>query len=187
MMGRQAGIADGGREGGANRQQGLARVLAAIGTVNREFTARGSYPFQGRALGRSQLDLLFVLSQATGTATRSGTGGVGVGGLAAALGVTSGAVTQLVDALRSDGLVTSEVNPADRRGRIIRLTADAAVEVDAFQRDYAVALAPRFDALTTAEVAELERLLNKVQAAPNPAPASTDPGRRPAGEEEMST
>ena len=60
-------------------------------------------------------------------------------------------------------LVTSKVNPADRRGRIIRLTADAAVEVDAFQRDSVVA------------------------PAPNPAPASTDPGRRPAGEEEMST
>lgn len=185
MMGRQAGITDEGREGGASRQQGLARVLAAIGTVNREFTARGSYPFQGRALGRSQLDLLFVLSQAGGTGT--GSGGVGVGGLAAALGVTSGAVTQLVDALRSDGLVTSEVNPADRRGRIIRLTADAAVEVDAFQREYAVALAPRFDALTTADVAELERLLHKIAAAPNPASASTDSGRRPAGEEEMST
>ncbi|MBG6058921.1 DNA-binding MarR family transcriptional regulator [Cryobacterium sp. MP_M5] len=181
-MGRQAGIADGGREGGASRQQGLARVLAAIGTVNREFTARGSYPFQDRALGRSQLDLLFVLSQAGGTGTGSGTGtgtGLGVGGLAAALGVTSGAVTQLVDALRSEGLVTSEVNPADRRGRIIRLTADAAVEVDAFQREYAVALAPRFDALTSAEVVELERLLNKVQAAPDPAPASTARGAGP--------
>ncbi len=176
MMGRQAGSADGGRAGGASRQQGLARVLAAIGMVNREFTARGSYPFQGRALGRSQLDLLFVLSQAGGSATG---GGVGVGGLAAALGVTSGAVTQLVDALRSEGLVTSEVNPADRRGRIIRLTADAAVEVDAFQRNYVVALAPRFDALTTAEVAELERLLNKVQAATDPAPALTARGAGP--------
>lgn len=176
MMGRQAaGTSDGGREGGVSRQQGLARVLAAIGTVNREFTARGSYPFQGRALGRSHLDLLFVLSQAGGVCG----GGVGVGGLAAALGVTSGAVTQLVDALRSEGLVTSEVNPADRRGRIIRLTADAAVEVDAFQRAYVAALAPRFDALTTAEVAELERLLNKVAAAPNPAPASTGRGAGP--------
>ncbi|TFD76024.1 MarR family winged helix-turn-helix transcriptional regulator [Cryobacterium fucosi] len=181
-MGGQARITDGGRVSGTSRQRGLARVLAAIGAVNREFTARGSYPFQGRALGRSQLDLLFVLSQADG---------VGVGGLAAALGVTSGAVTQLVDALRVDGLVTSEVNPADRRGRIIRLTGGAAAEVDAFQREYVAALAPRFDALTTAEVAELERLLNKVakppnaapNAAPNPAPRSADPGRRPAGDE----
>ena len=139
-----------------SRDTGLALVVAALSSVTREFTARGNYPFKSRSLGRSQLDVLCVLSEADDA-------GVGVGGLAAALGVTSGAVTQLVDTLRAAGWVTSEVNPADRLARIIRLTAAAEGDLDAFRQDYVSSLAPRFASLTAAEIAELGRLLRTVQ------------------------
>ena len=81
---------------------------------------------------------------------------------AAALGVTSSAVTQSVDVLRSAVWVTSEVNPDDRRARIVRLTDTAASELEAFRQDCVSSLAPRFDALTAAEMVELGRLLRKV-------------------------
>lgn len=138
-----------------SRQDELQRIIEAIGTLTREFNARGRYPFRGRSIGRSQLNAVFVVSQ---------TDGLSVGKLAAALQVTSGAVSQVVDSLQQGGWVTVQVNPADRRGRIIRLTDDARREVNAFQQDYFAALAPRFDALNTAEVAELDRLLHTLSS-----------------------
>lgn len=135
------------------REAHLASVIEAIGVMTREFNARGSYPFKDRSLRRAQMDLLFALSRRDA---------LSVGGLAAELRVTSGAVSQVVDGLRAVGLVTNDVNPADSRGRIIRLTDIARHEVDAFQQDYITSLAPRFDALSAAEVAELDRLLGKL-------------------------
>ena len=97
------------------------------------------------------MNLLFALSRSDGSSVTE---------LARQLRVTSRAVSQTVDTLRAAGLVTSDVNPADRRGRIIRLTPEAAVEVDEFQRGYFDAIAPRFDALSVEEIVELDRILS---------------------------
>ena len=97
------------------------------------------------------MTLLFVLSRRAG---------VSVSELAEGLRVTSSAVSQAVDALRGVGLVTSETNPADRWSRIIRLTDAARVEVDRFQQAYFEGIAPRFDALSVAEIGELDRILS---------------------------
>ena len=96
------------------------------------------------------MNLLFALSQSEG---------ISVAQLAERLQVTSGAVSQTVDVLREAGLVTSDVNPADRRGRILRLTPEARVEVDQFQQSYFDGLAPRFASLSLGEIVELDRIL----------------------------
>lgn len=137
------------------RQQSLARVIERIAVVTRDVTARGGYPFTSLGLGRAPMNLLFVLAR---------NDGLRVAELAERLGVTSGAVTQSVDALKAADLVTSEVDADDRRGRVIRLSNHARGEIEGFEQQYLVAVMPAFDALTTADVLELDRILAAVRA-----------------------
>ncbi len=141
------------REETATRAATLARVIERIGVLTRDFAASGTYPFKSRGLTRGQMNAMFVLSRSEESS---------VAELAAKLRVTSGAVSQTVDALKAQGLVTSDVNEADRRGRVIRLTPEARVEVDAFERGYFEAIAPRFDSLTAQDIGELDRILGAI-------------------------
>lgn len=137
------------------RAESLARVIERIAVVTREVTARGGYPFKALGLGRAPMNLLFVLARSDG---------LRVAELAERLGITSGAVTQSVDALKAAGLVTSEVDADDRRGRVIRLSDEARREIEGFERQYIEAVAPAFDALSTDDVLELDRILAAVRA-----------------------
>ncbi|MBI5160699.1 MAG: winged helix-turn-helix transcriptional regulator [Micrococcales bacterium] len=135
------------------RGEHLARVLDAIGVLTRDFAASGRRPFPGRSLGRSHNHALVAHSRRASLT---------VGELAERLAVTSAAVTQLLEALRTEELVTVEVDAADRRRRVVRLTEAARAEVAAFQSRYADDLAGRFAPLTDAEVAQLDRLLGRL-------------------------
>ncbi len=135
------------------RAESLARVIERMAIVTREVNARGAYPFKTLGLRRAAMNLLFALARSDGAR---------VAELAERLGITSGAVTQTVDALRELGLVSSDVSPDDRRGRVISLTAEARTEIDGFERQYIEAVAPAFDALSTADVLELDRILSAV-------------------------
>lgn len=136
------------------RAEHLARVIDAIGALTREFAASGRRPFGDRGLGRSHYDILFALSRDPA---------LGVGALAERLAVTSAAISQLLEALRRERLVLVEIDSADRRRRVVRLTAEARAEVDAFQLRYAEDLAPRFQALSADELAHLDRLLARLR------------------------
>jgi DNA-binding MarR family transcriptional regulator len=137
----------------AERVAQLHGILRSMSTVTRLFEARGEYPFKTRALGRRQMDVLFFVSQ-TEHAT--------VGQLADALRVTSGAVSQILESLQQTGVVLVEVDPADRRNRLVRMTPTAADEVHRFQNDYVNTLLPQFAGLSTPELCELNRLLTKI-------------------------
>lgn len=141
------------REETATRATTLARVIERIGVLTRDFAASGTYPFKSRGLTRAQMNAMFVLSRANESS---------VAELAAKLRVTSGAVSQTVDALKAQGLVTSDVNEVDRRGRVIRLTDEARVEVDDFERGYLDAIAPRFNDISSHDIAELDRILGAI-------------------------
>lgn len=138
---------------GRTREQTLARVIERIGVLTRDFAASGNYPFKSRGLTRAQMNAMFALSRVDESS---------VAELAARLRVTSGAVSQTVEVLKAQHLVTSDVNEADRRGRVIRLTGEARIEVDAFERDYLDAIAPRFDSLSAHDIAELDRILGAI-------------------------
>jgi DNA-binding MarR family transcriptional regulator len=138
------------------RDELLADAIDTMASLTRDLAAAGSYPFRERHLGRARMNVLYQLSRI---------GGLGIGALAALLDVTSGAVSQHVDLLRKAGLVTVDVDPADARARIVRLTDHAHAEVGEFQRGWIEAIAPRFDDLTTDEVADLRRLLSLVRPA----------------------
>lgn len=133
------------------RAESLARVIERMAIVTREVNARGAYPFKALGLGRASMNLLFSLARSDGAR---------VAELAERLGITSGAVTQTVDALREAGLVTSEVSPDDRRGRVISLSDSAGSEIERFEQQYIAAVVPAFDVLSTGDVLELDRILS---------------------------
>lgn len=137
------------------RRDALARVIEHIAVLTREVNVRGTYPFKQRRLSRGQMNLLFALSRSDGQ---------NVSDLARTLGVTNGAVSQTVDALRAGGLLTSEVSASDRRGRIIRLTDGARAEVSDFENSYFDAVAPRFEGLSTDDLIQLDRILGSLGA-----------------------
>lgn len=136
-----------------DREALVAAILQQVAGVARELTAARSRPFGEHRLSRSQLDALFVLAHSPRAVT--------AGDLAELLTVTPGAVTQLVAGLRDLGLVVSVTPEGDGRVRVIRLAASARAQVDAFEQEAAARLTPRFDALDTAELRELARLLTK--------------------------
>lgn len=136
------------------RLRSVAAVLDAVTLLDRELRTLGQEPFEGRRLGRSQLAVLFLLARAPGP--------VAVSQLAGGLGITAGAVTQTIDGLRAAGLVSSTVNPADGRSRLLALTPAAAGEVAAFERRFAERMMPRFEALSDEELASLAQLLARL-------------------------
>jgi len=158
------------------RAQSLARVIERMAVVTREASARGAYPFKALGLGRATMNLLFTLARGDGAR---------VAELADRLGITSGAVSQTVDTLRAAGLVTSEVSADDKRGRVIRLSLEARREIDGFERRYVDAVAPAFDALSTADVLELDRILSAVRVAAESAHPLQRSATRPANARDL--
>ena len=76
--------------------------------------------------------------------------------------VTSGTMTNRVDRLASKGLVTRGPDPADRRGVLVRLTADGRRRVDAALEELLEQERELLDGLTTAQQASLAGLLRTV-------------------------
>ncbi|MFF2369134.1 MarR family winged helix-turn-helix transcriptional regulator [Agromyces sp. NPDC058110] len=136
----------------------VASVLESVTLLARAITAEQKAPFGERGLSGTQMQALFTLAHSRRAVTP--------GRLAATLGVTPGAVTQLVDGLRGESLVQTSVNPADARSRVISLTTDAAREVERFERAVIARLAPRFDRLDEADLDRLSALLHSITEEP---------------------
>lgn len=137
-----------------NRKTHIQDILQSIGSINREFNARGNYPFKDYSLGRSQMEILFLLSQKERSVKQ----------LSLHLHVTSGAVTQFVDYLESTGLVTKTEDPQDKRSRLVSLTESSASVVKAFEQKYMRTVAVKFKGLSDEDLAHLQRILNKIRS-----------------------
>lgn len=136
------------------REESVGAVLAEVVALSRSIGSARRTPFEGIELTTSQLSVLFLLSRATEAVTP--------GEVASSLGITRGAVTQLVDGLRAAALVESMPNPNDRRSRILRLTGAARTRVVDFERGVVRRLMPSFDALSDRELDRLAELLGRV-------------------------
>lgn len=136
------------------RERPVGDILAQVVALSRTIAAERRTPFEGVALTSSQLSLLFLLAHSREAVTPSAA--------ASALGVTRGAVTQLVDPLRAAGLVESVPNPQDRRSRILQLTDVEQRRVADYEAGVVGRLMPSFEALTDGELHTLAALLGKV-------------------------
>lgn len=132
----------------------VGRALEAFVVWARVLDSHRSFPFGDLQLTRAQLETLFLVAHSATPVTPSG--------LADSLGVTRGAVTQLVGGLIEAGLVTQHADAADARRRVLHLSERSRARVDDFEREFAIGVAPRFDALTDTELATLVDLLGRV-------------------------
>lgn len=139
-----------------DREQSVGEVLAGVVVLSRSIAADRRTPFDGVDLTASQLSLLFLLAHGQETVTP--------GAAASALGVTRGAVTQLVDGLRDAGLVESIPHPDDGRSRLLRLAPAERRRVAEYEREVVRRLMPTFEALSDDELHTLAELLGKVGA-----------------------
>lgn len=136
------------------RERSVGDILAQVVALSRSVAADRRTPFEGVELTSSQLSLLFLLAHSQGPVTPSAAASV--------LGVTRGAVTQLVDGLRAAGLVESVPNPRDHRSRILQLTGAERRRVADYEAGVVRRLMPGFDALDDADVHTLAGLLRRV-------------------------
>ena len=137
-----------------NRDADIGRILAAAAELTRQVRRMRSSPFAADGLSGRQVDALFVLA-------RSGIG-MTPSALAETLGVTAGAVTQLVDPLVERSLVERRAHPDDARSRLLTLTEDATGRIGDFEADVRAHLADRFGALDDAALARLAEALERV-------------------------
>ena len=109
----------------------------------------------GREIGLSRSDLYALeLLEASGPLTASQ--------LAAALRLTSGATTTLIDRLEAAGWVERTVNPDDRRSVIVRLTDSAAATGRALVGAYEREIRRAYDALSARDRRAVDRFLEDV-------------------------
>lgn len=138
----------------AARERSVADILAGVVALGRSIAAQRRTPFEGVELTSSQLSLLFLLTHSPKPVTPSAA--------ASALGITRGAVTQLVDGLRAAGLVESVPNPQDRRSRMLQLSDVERGRVADYEAGVVRRLMPSFEALGDGELHTLAELLGKV-------------------------
>lgn len=140
-----------------HRTERVGAVLEHVAALARTFTEVKARPFGDVRLSRNQADTLFLLAHSRAPITP--------GRLADLLGITAGAVTQLVDHLREHGLVEQAPHPTDGRTRILTLTPEARRTVEEFEQAVIDHVSPRFDALDDASLDQLEELLRTVREA----------------------
>jgi DNA-binding MarR family transcriptional regulator len=142
---------------GATCCTGLWRLLRAAHAAQAHLESRLS----AAGLSLAKLAVLHQLSLADRP--------LPLGQLADRLACVKSNVTQLVDRLEADGLVSREPDSSDRRSRLAVITAAGR---DAYARGIAIQRAAERDVLaglTPAEAAELERLLARLVPALVPA------------------
>ncbi|MGV8910874.1 MAG: MarR family winged helix-turn-helix transcriptional regulator [Propionicimonas sp.] len=101
---------------------------------------------------------MFFVAHSTGPATPTA--------LAKALGVTRGAVTQMLAGLLGAGLVEQQRDLADGRRRVVVLSPDSRARVAGFERDLSLRVAGRFSTLSEDELEMLVVLLEKTKENP---------------------
>lgn len=139
-----------------HRDGAIGAVLVSVVAIGRTLAAQRGAPFEGKHVTATQLDALFLITHSDDPLTP--------GALAARLGVTRGAVTQLVDGLRDLDLVEQVAHPTDARSRLLRLTAEAAAAVRGFEADLTARMRPVFDVLGDDELDDLAALLTRLGA-----------------------
>ena len=141
----------------SDRSAAVGLVLEELIELNRMLAGPRVTPFAGRALSRSHLEALFLIAHRNG---------VTPGGLAAAMRITAGAVTQLIAKLREAKLVTTTPSPTDSRSIVYALAGSAERELAEFEARAVQHAKPHFASLTTSDLNRLAALLRSVTDRP---------------------
>jgi DNA-binding MarR family transcriptional regulator len=131
-------------------------VLGRVMRLAHELDQPVQRVFRRFGLSRGEFDVLASLRRA-GDPYRLAPGELG-----ASMMVTSGAVTKRVDRLELAGLVSREPDPEDRRGVLVKLTAEGRRLVDEAVEEHLANEERLLAGLSRGERQELARLLRKL-------------------------
>jgi DNA-binding MarR family transcriptional regulator len=145
----------------------LAQTLQRLEEAHRRFRAHLS---QDAALPATELAALLLIAD---------TPGISPSALASGLGVTTGAITALLDRLENTGHTTRTPNRTDRRGLQIHLTETGHTTLAVMRDAYRTALLDAdTDSALTAVLPQLDNITTTLNAAArNHHPTATDPTR----------
>ena len=135
----------------------IGGAIEAIVMWTRVMDSHRMIPFGELNLRRAQLDVLFHIAHSPSPATP--------GAIAGRLGITAGAVTQLVAGLVELGLVRQDRDTVDGRRRLLVLEPTAQQQVAGFEQAIIDDLSPRFAGLSDAELVTLTGLLARTTQA----------------------
>ncbi|WP_025692465.1 MarR family winged helix-turn-helix transcriptional regulator [Paenibacillus zanthoxyli] len=82
--------------------------------------------------------------------------------IASEVGVTRGAITQLLDKMEKQGLVSRHPHPTSRRSLQIRVTDQGHVLANSVLNEYHEQIAKMFDVYSNDEIVTLSKLLSKL-------------------------
>lgn len=136
------------------RDDDIRAVLSGVASLSRMLSSAQKRPFEGRVLSGSQMSVLFHLARETA--------GLTPGRLAKLLGLSAGAVTQLIEGLLQEGHVEIRMSPDDARSRIVSLSPAAHEEVERFEKATSERLRPHFAGLTSRELSTLAHLVGRI-------------------------
>jgi DNA-binding MarR family transcriptional regulator len=122
-------------------------------SASRGFTRYGTTRFGAYGLSPARVQLITAVGEAPG---------IRMGTLAEQLGVTSRAITGLVDALEAEGLLERQPDPADRRAFRLALTDNGTEQLTRIDKLHNTVSADAFADLNNQERAQLAELLQRV-------------------------
>lgn len=141
-----------------DREAHIAVVLESVTLLSQMIASGPRVLFHGRDLTRTQMRALFALAHHQTPLTP--------GRLAKVLGVTAGAITQLIDGLKEHDMVETAPNPGDARSRVIRLTAHAHDEIRRFERSTVERMMPRFASVDDDGLQALSQTIARITKEP---------------------
>jgi DNA-binding MarR family transcriptional regulator len=134
------------------RKQLLEEIFVSMGELQRCFaTSRDSFLAQFK-LSRPQLELLFSLKHGP-SSTKD---------LAETFGISSSAVSQMIDQLEKKELVERFNNNLDRRVTYVKLGGKAQKEFKAFKLKFIEQLNSRFTNVSQTNLANLDKILKRI-------------------------
>lgn len=142
-----------------DRRKQLAAFWGAAEIIGRRKVAVMTASLAPFGLTHQQGFTVFFLGQRDGLSVKE---------VAAALGVTSSAATQLLEGLAGKGFVRRAPSPVDRRAIVVTLTPKARRFLVSMKRHQLDIAAQMFAPLTDREFSSLMALLTKVVAASGP-------------------
>jgi DNA-binding MarR family transcriptional regulator len=148
------------------RKELIESVLHSVQIMRRSFAPRGGQWLQ-LDITPAQWGVLMIVAKRQTTSVKD---------IAAALHVSSSGATQLIDGLVDKGYLTRQTDSADRRSTLIELSAPHRQRLREMRERYAAHFAHAFDALTTAELAEFDRLHKKIANTLEKQRNTDDPG-----------
>ena len=137
----------------SDRATAVGQVLEELIETSRVLAGPRVMPFAGLELGRSHLEMLFLIAHRDS---------VTPGLLASAMRISAGAVTQLLAKLREADLVVATPTPSDSRSITLALTDEAQRELAEFEARAVEQALPQFAGLTTADLGRLAELLRSI-------------------------